>query len=200
MTSPYDALGVARDATPEQIEAAWRKKRSKLHPDRAGDTMTNEFQMVKLAYEILIDDERRARYDAGGATGEYQDTHAQDLNALALLFLQAIDGGAQDVLAVVRQRIQAEAREARRQAQECRQRAQRQRAAVARLRHKTAADLGLLGALLLGNAEQGERAAQTHDEAAQRADALLALIVDYHYDAPRTAAPAAPWMGRRIEP
>jgi curved DNA-binding protein len=60
----YATLGVARDATHEQIRRAYRKLARKYHPDvsKLPDTETR-FKEAAEAHEALIDPERRAAYD-----------------------------------------------------------------------------------------------------------------------------------------
>ena len=66
----YGLLGVARDATPEEIKRAYRALARELHPDASGDPATEDrFKEVTAAYEILSDPEKRARYDRGGVGG-----------------------------------------------------------------------------------------------------------------------------------
>jgi curved DNA-binding protein CbpA len=60
----YDILGVESGATPEQIKKAYRKLAMKHHPDKGGDHET--MQQVQKAYDILSDEDRRAKYDAHG--------------------------------------------------------------------------------------------------------------------------------------
>ena len=63
----YRILGVAKDATKEQIKKGFRKKASKAHPDKGGSE--EEFNMIRTAYMVLIDDEARSRYDKTGSYG-----------------------------------------------------------------------------------------------------------------------------------
>ena len=65
--TPYETLGLAPDATPEQIKKAHRRRASETHPDMGGDR--EEFQRVQAAYELLSDPDRRARFDATGDDG-----------------------------------------------------------------------------------------------------------------------------------
>ena len=70
---PYKTLGVAKDATPEQIRAAYRKLAKKLHPDlNPGDkTAEGKFKELNAANDLLSDADKRARFDRGeiDATG-----------------------------------------------------------------------------------------------------------------------------------
>jgi len=67
----YDLLGVAPDASDEQIKRAYRRLARELHPDSTGGDPAAEarFKQVARAYEVLRDPERRARYDRYGAQG-----------------------------------------------------------------------------------------------------------------------------------
>ena len=71
MQDPYEVLGVPRDATPEEIKAAFRKLAAKHHPDRnAGDDSAQErFKEINAAYQILSDPKKRAMFDRFGAAG-----------------------------------------------------------------------------------------------------------------------------------
>jgi molecular chaperone DnaJ len=73
----YDILGVARNATEDEIKKAYRKLAMKYHPDRnQGDgnekkakEAEEKFKEVKEAYEILTDSSKRAAYDRFGHAG-----------------------------------------------------------------------------------------------------------------------------------
>lgn len=70
---PYSVLGVARDASQEQIRTAYRKLAKKLHPDLnpGNKSAEDRFKEVTSAYDVVGDAEKRARYDRGeiDATG-----------------------------------------------------------------------------------------------------------------------------------
>lgn len=65
MTTPnptwYDILGVPRDASPDQIKAAWRDATDKFEPG-AG---SGQFRLFNEAADVLLDPRRREEYDAG---------------------------------------------------------------------------------------------------------------------------------------
>lgn len=67
----YEVLGVSKEATKEEIKKAYRKQALKYHPDKnPGDKAAEEkFKEAASAYEILSNDEKRARYDRYGHAG-----------------------------------------------------------------------------------------------------------------------------------
>ncbi|WP_457626020.1 DnaJ domain-containing protein [Persephonella sp.] len=58
----YRILGVGRNATPEEIKKAFREKARKYHPDINPDYQ-ELFKQITHAYDILIDPEKRKKYD-----------------------------------------------------------------------------------------------------------------------------------------
>jgi len=71
MADYYDLLGIGRDASPEEIKRAYRRKARELHPDANPDDPEAEhrFKEVAKAWEVLRDPEKRARYDRYGEAG-----------------------------------------------------------------------------------------------------------------------------------
>ncbi|MCC6553800.1 MAG: molecular chaperone DnaJ [Polyangiaceae bacterium] len=67
----YEVLGVARDASTEDIRKAYRQAALKHHPDRnPGDAAAEaRFKEVTEAYQVLSDDGKRSRYDQFGHAG-----------------------------------------------------------------------------------------------------------------------------------
>jgi len=61
MTDHYQTLGVAKNATPDDIKKAYRRLAAIHHPDKGGDTA--EFQKVQAAYETLSDPQKKQQYD-----------------------------------------------------------------------------------------------------------------------------------------
>ena len=67
----YEVLGVEKNATPEQIKKAYRKLAKKYHPDMnpGDDEAANKFKEVNEAYEVLSDEDKKAKYDQFGFDG-----------------------------------------------------------------------------------------------------------------------------------
>ncbi|MCT9096011.1 molecular chaperone DnaJ [Haloarchaeobius sp. HME9146] len=63
----YDALGVSRDASEDEIKQAYRKKAAEYHPDVSdAEDAEEKFKQVKKAKEVLTDEEKRQAYDQMG--------------------------------------------------------------------------------------------------------------------------------------
>jgi len=90
----YATLGVARDASADDLKKAYRKLAMKHHPDRnPGDAAAEaKFKEASEAYDVLKDDQKRAAYDrfghaafeqgGGGATGGFDFSGAGDLGGI----------------------------------------------------------------------------------------------------------------------
>ena len=75
MDDPYTTLGVARDASQDDIRSAFRKLAKAHHPDlNPGNPQAEaRFKSVTAANEILSDPEKRARFDRGEIDGAGQE-------------------------------------------------------------------------------------------------------------------------------
>lgn len=67
----YEILGVSKTAAPDEIKKAYRKLALKYHPDRNPDNKEAEekFKEATEAYEVLSNEQTRARYDQYGHSG-----------------------------------------------------------------------------------------------------------------------------------
>lgn len=87
----YETLGIDKDASVDDIKKAYRNLARKHHPDKGGDS--EKFKEIGQAYEVLLDPDRRSRYDQFG-TDEPQmqggNPHPADISQM---FSQMFGGG-----------------------------------------------------------------------------------------------------------
>ena len=92
MSNLYETLGIAKNASADEIKKAYRKLARQYHPDRnPGDAAAEaKFKEVQTAYDVLSDPEKRKQYDAfgngrvrtgapGGATFDFGDFDLGDI-------------------------------------------------------------------------------------------------------------------------
>ena len=73
----YSILGVARNASDEDIRKAFRRKAMEYHPDRNKNADAEEkFKEINEAYQVLSDSKRRSQYDRFGKAGVGAGTQA----------------------------------------------------------------------------------------------------------------------------
>ncbi|HIC49200.1 MAG TPA: molecular chaperone DnaJ, partial [Dehalococcoidia bacterium] len=66
----YEILGVSRNASDDDLKKAFRKLAFEFHPDRNKDKdAEKKFKEINEAYQVLSDQDKRARYDQFGHAG-----------------------------------------------------------------------------------------------------------------------------------
>src|SRR3972149_5377911 len=66
----YEVLGVARNASADEIKRAFRRLPMQHHPDRSAEAGAEaRFKEINEAYEVLSDQEKRASFDRFGHAG-----------------------------------------------------------------------------------------------------------------------------------
>lgn len=95
----YEVLGVERTASGEEIKRAYRRLAMKWHPDRnpGNAEAETEFKACAEAYEVLIDPERRTRYDRHGHAGlrstPGHDFRSMNVDDIFSMFADIFGGG-----------------------------------------------------------------------------------------------------------
>lgn len=123
MPNLYDILGVDKNADKKSIRKAYRNSAKKNHPDHGGGK--EKFGQLTLAHDILIDDARRAKYDATGDASEKEPDNeysvavnivAVSLNAVLADCASAGQSPLEiDIVAKVKKKIEAQIPEAQKQ-------------------------------------------------------------------------------------
>lgn len=123
----YDELGVEPDADTSEIKKAYKKKAKKAHPDHDGSE--EEFGKLNRAYVVLVDPERRAKYDATGDASESSADNAKSqvmvtiAGALEMVIANLEQRGsdplAHDIVALMRTKIKEEMSKIEQRIQAC---------------------------------------------------------------------------------
>jgi curved DNA-binding protein CbpA len=88
-TQLYTDLGVAPDASADEIRKAYRSKVQQAHPDKGG--CPKEFMLYQTAYNVLSDPDLKAAYDATGMQFGKNELDEQVKSELSTLLLQLTD-------------------------------------------------------------------------------------------------------------
>jgi curved DNA-binding protein CbpA len=115
MRDLYAILGIRKDATQEEVKAAYRSKAMACHPDKGGSE--EEFVEVGLAYRVLGDPDARARFDHTGETAK-PDILSQAANLINNYLIRVIQERSEkvssiNVLQIIKETLHGEKNELR---------------------------------------------------------------------------------------
>ena len=180
MPNPYQALDLDRNAPPEAIRAAYRKKARQHHPDKGGNVA--EFQSIQVAYDVLSDPERKARYDQTGETGTGPTLESQALSTLSTMMTALMDFPQTNVATLplvdqLRRMLTADIQKQDMEKAKVMASIDRRREAIKRL------SKGPLADLLQGEINQREQMAAKMDEANAIRREAMRMLEDQTYSA-----------------
>ncbi|MBX0285326.1 J domain-containing protein [Haloarcula salinisoli] len=130
----YDVLGVAEDATTDEIESAYRERLKETHPDVSDDDDAGQATKTLIeARDVLVDEDERARYDrlgheayvgdgAAAARDAATETSGRDTDSDARSSDTGTSGGTSQSRARREQRASERVSQERRKARDARQR------------------------------------------------------------------------------
>lgn len=109
--NPYDVLGVPTDASPDEIKKQYRKKARRAHPDVGGDP--EEMKALSIAYGILSDPKKRAKFDRTGATGSPLQLRKEAVDQICRRFQQMMERLGpriihEDIVGILRKQFQSD--------------------------------------------------------------------------------------------
>lgn len=198
MDDPYKVLGVARDASTEEIRRAYRQRAKETHPDvRGGDH--KEFARVQRAMITLANPEKRKHYDNTGSMdeGTPDNADAQAINLLVGFMQQAVlefdkTGGnllQVDLVNAAKQWLDASELELFKQKGQLERAIDKLAKVEKRLRRKTAGMASTLNRAILSHINDLHNNLRNKDQQlAAHKDARL-LLNDYEFDVEKVIQP-----------
>lgn len=198
---PYAALGVNRSCDKAAIRRAYRRKAKAMHPDNGGSA--EQFGALKLAHDVLMDETRRAKFDATGTIdetapdNEMSETLSLVSTALGQIILALMQSGVEPERADLMLRLRQSLNQA---LDACKKQIAEQvkaRAKVEKLRHRFKLKAGAVGANYLESMIAGLVQAIATTEEVQNRRLLrlrkaLAMLDDYTFAATQTNLPRGP--------
>lgn len=190
--SLYAELAIDADATPAQIDKAYRKRARTAHPDAGGKA--EAFHALTHAYAVLSDPERRKAYDETGYEGEIGTVDIADraMERIQELVVSVLDSDIPfeglDLITPIRETLTKQKAEIGAGVRKLERQAKRAEAMASRFR-KGSGDNLIRQALERRAGDMRELADHTRREEAVFAKAIE-LLSDYSFDL-KTTSPAA---------
>lgn len=189
--SLYDDLGVPKDATPEEIRQAYRKKAAALHPDNQETGDEEAFKRVSRANLILSDAEKREQYDRTGREDTSNPEERELATAMGLLaqtFSQVFtmaefDPTQHDPLKAVRKIVKMQRKEISEKLFALATTIEKMQKTIKRLRKKGKKQKASKLQLVLSNLEKDLRAEEETGKSTIRVcDRVFQILDEHEYD------------------
>lgn len=187
--NPYEILGLKPDASTGQIRASYRHLAKGAHPDSGGDV--EAFARLKLAHDILIDPQRRAKFDATGEVDAPQPDNSlsQAMQVISVVMQQVLTGDqdplAADVLDAMRRHIEGERNAILGNRSKARRAIDRIDGLVGRFVFTGEGEDHPMAAVLRNQRLILDQHMRVFDAQAKAHQDALKLLEDYRYDMPR---------------
>jgi curved DNA-binding protein CbpA len=183
LTDPYRILGIAADASDDQIKAAYRQLAKGMHPDTGGDA--DAFMRMQRACDLLLDPLRRKVFDATGYDPEFADP--SDLQGALVIetlvneiVLDERQAGTFDPLAGMRAKLAHDIQKARFHIREMEGHKARIEGHIERLQRRPETDV--LGFMLKARIEAISRSIAETRRKIDATERALTLLDAYSYD------------------
>lgn len=186
----YETLGVGRDASPEEVRRAFRKKAKATHPDKGGALVA--FQQVQRAYATLRVPSSREAYDRTGRDPSPDPNRQRtelmmELAGLAIGLLEHLPEGV-DLIAAMRESLRhSHADMLRSRATHERAILKRERAAK-RIHRRHGSGPNLIAEFFLADVQKLRDAIARIDEACAKTTSLLEMVDEYEYESVATGS------------
>lgn len=184
---PYRELDVPRDASPEEIKAAGRRRAKATHPDAGGNAKA--FAATTRALTILRDPEKRRRFDETGdeEAVDADNADAGPLTAIAQLVRNMLTGAEEppmnaDLLDAIRQGLRATIMEIQQRRAPAVRAEARAKRLLKRFKRKSKGEGNLFQAIITAELAQHVQARLKWDDEIKRMQRAMELLDDYEFE------------------
>jgi len=175
--NPYQELGVGPRASQTEIKAAYKRQASERHPDRDGGS-DEAMSRLNVAYAIVGDPKRRARYDRTGSEGLERTVEERAADQAMSGFMDAIAHGHTDPVYHARAFLRLARDNARAQLASAREAPARLATLRERVRRKENA-ANLYRQVIDGQIEMAARALETLPETIEVLERAIEIVNDH---------------------
>jgi curved DNA-binding protein CbpA len=201
MTDSYAELDIPRDANAATVNAAFRKKSKRAHPDAGGTA--EEFDKLSKCRAVLLDPKRREDYDRTGKMEDPEPDNAQAkamqlavqgvMAVMAALEKQGLKPEEHDVVAMAITDLKMQISQAKKKCAEGRKEAEKASKMAKRFSSKTANQPSFIRKSIEARADEVLRAVRNDEKDIEAAETAVSLLKNEtfekesfaHHDGPR---------------